>query len=61
MLDIQDQVFANYDLKTTIGPVGSPNVVLGQFNCNFGCVNTTMGSLTLDSVANTTLAATPAP
>ena len=43
MLDIQDQAFANYDLKTAIGPVGSPNVVLGQFNCNFGCVNTTMG------------------
>lgn len=54
MLDIQDQAFASYDLKTAIGPVGSSNVVIGQFNCNFGCVETTMGVLTVDSVANMT-------
>jgi hypothetical protein len=60
MLDIQDQAFANYDLKSAIGPVGSSSVVLG-FNCNFGCVETTMGALTLDSVANTTFAASAAP
>ena len=61
ILDIQDQAFATYDLKSAIGPVGSPNVVLGQFNCNFGCVETAMGALTLDSVANATFAASAAP
>ena len=61
MLDIQDQTFATYDLKSAIGPVGSSSVVLGQFNCNFGCVETTMGALTLDSVASTTFAASAAP
>lgn len=61
MLDIQDQAFANYDLKSAIGPVGSSSVVLGQFNCNFGCVETTVGALTLDSVSNTTFAASAAP
>jgi len=61
IMDIQDQAFATYDLKTAIGPVGSLNVVLGQFNCNFGCVETTTGVLTVSSVANVTFAACPAP
>jgi hypothetical protein len=60
ILDIQDQAFATYDLKISLGPVGSLSVVLGQFNCTFGCVETTMGVLTVTRVANVTFAATPA-
>jgi hypothetical protein len=60
ILDIQDQAFATYKLQTAIGPVGSLSVVLGQFNCTFGCVETTMGVLTVTSVANVTFVASPA-
>ncbi len=60
-IDIQGQAFATYDLKTAIGPVGSLTGVLGQFNCNFGCIETNMGVLTMDSVAGVTFAASSAP
>lgn len=56
MLDIQDQAFATYDLKSSIGPVTSSSAVVAQFNCNYGCVETSMGVLTINSVSNLTFA-----
>jgi hypothetical protein len=54
LLDLQHNTFfATYDLKEAIAPEGTffekPHK-LAQFNCGGGCVTTSLGVLTLDSV-----------
>ncbi len=59
MLDLPpDAAFATYDLSTALGPLGPYSVNPGQFNCNFGCVSTAAGDLSMTTVSNLTFTAT---
>jgi hypothetical protein len=57
ILAVSDGAFATYDLTAAIGPVGSMSGSLAQFNCNFGCVTTDHGDLSLQSVSGVSFTA----
>ncbi len=61
LLDLQNSaLFAAYDLKEDLAPAETffkkPHE-LAQFNCGGGCVGTSLGTLTLDSVQDVSFTA----
>ncbi len=61
LMDLQfDPAFGTYNLASALGPIGPffpTTVALGQFNCSFGCVMTSLGTLTVDTALQVTFAA----
>ena len=61
LLDLFDNAFATYDLKSSLNPVVVSDPFFGQFGCQNGCVGTDQGNLTFTDMSAITFSATTVP
>lgn len=61
LIDMFDNSFGSYDLKSSFGPVYNQYPYFGQFNCEWVCVGTTQGDLEFISMTDVNFSATTVP